>query len=77
MFFFIFCSRQTYKYLSGLGTNSNIFSVQLNCYTDFVKGIGLVDGKEVRFAESDTIFLTVNKRNKSTNLNPGIALVRY
>ena len=42
-----------------------------------MKYIGLVDGKEVRFAESDTIFLTVNKRNKPTNLNPGIALVRY
>ena len=36
-----------------------------------------MNGKDIRFAESDTLFLTMNKRTKPTNLNPGVALVRY
>ena len=49
----------------------------LNAYTDFVKQINLVDGNKIRFAESDTQFITMNKRTKPSPLNPGIALVRF
>ena len=68
-----------YKYLSGVGTGSGggVFSIPLNCYTDFVKQIELVNGKDIRFAESDTLFLTMNKRSKNHYLNPGVALVRF
>jgi NLR family CARD domain-containing protein 3 len=71
--------KSAYKYLAGVGTGSGggVFSIPLNCYTDFVKQIDLVNGKDIRFAESDTLFLTQNKRNKTSYLNPGVALVRY
>lgn len=58
-------------------SGSGIFSVPLNAYTDFVKQINLVDGNKIRFAESDTQFITMNKRTKPSPLNPGIALVRF
>jgi len=63
--------------LSAIGTPSNVFSISLNCYTDFVKQIGLVDGNIIKFAASDTVFLSINKNSKATALNPGVALVRY
>lgn len=71
--------KSAYKYLSGVGTGSGggVFAIPLNCYTDFVKQIDLVNGRDIRFAESDTLFLTMNKRNKNSYLNPGVALIRY
>ena len=67
-----------YKYLSGIATGSGgVFSIPLNAYTDFVKQIDLVNGKDIRFAESDTQFLTMNKRSKNSYLNPGVALIRF
>lgn len=71
--------KSAYKYLSGVGTGSGggVFAIPLNCYTDFVKQIDLVNGKDIRFAESDTIFLTLNKRSKNSYLNPGVALIRF
>jgi hypothetical protein len=71
--------KSAYKYLSGVGTGSGggVFSIPLNCFTDFVKQIDLVNGKDIRFAESDTQFLTLNKRSKPSNLNPGVALIRF
>lgn len=29
--------KETYKYLSSIGSNGSVFSILLNCYTDFVK----------------------------------------
>ena len=71
--------KTAYKYLSGVGTGSGggVFSIPLNTYTDFVKQIDLVNGKDIRFAESDTQFLTMNKRSKNSYLNPGVALIRF
>lgn len=37
----------------------------------------MVNGKDIRFAESDTQFLTLNKRAKNSYLNPGVALIRF
>ncbi len=54
-----------------------MFSILLNCYTDFVKQIGLHDGKIINATTSDTEFLSINKRTKPSNLNPGLALVRF
>lgn len=71
------CRKETYKYLSSIGSNGSVFSIQLNCYTDFVKQINLVDGNIIRFATSDTEFITMNKRTKPSPLNPGVALVRF
>ena len=70
-------SRETYKYLSSIGSNGNVFSITLNAYTDFVKQIALVDGTTIRFAASDTEFISMNKRSKATAMNPGVALVRF
>lgn len=70
-------SKEVYKYLSSIGNNGNVFSIQLNCYTDFVKQINLVDGNIIKFAQSDTEFIAVNKRSKATFLVPGVALVRF
>ena len=63
--------------MSSIGANGNVFSIQLNCYTDFVKQIELVDGHTIRFAQSDTEFITMNKRTKPSPLNPGVALIRF
>jgi hypothetical protein len=60
-----------------VASGGNVFAIPLNCYTDFVKLVGLVDGKDVRFSDSDTLFITLNKRGKNTPLNPGVALVRF
>ena len=49
----------------------------LNCYTDLVKQVGLLDGRVINQTTSDTEFLAINKRSKATNLNPGVALVRF
>lgn len=69
--------KSAYKYLSGIGTGSGgVFSIPLNTFTDFAKQIDLVNGKDIRFAESDTQFLTLNKRSKNSYLNPGVALIR-
>ena len=52
-------------------------SIPFNAYTDIVaKQLNLVDNKVVKYAESDTLFLTVNG-NKKTPLNPANALVRF
>ena len=52
-------------------------SIPFNAYTDIVaKQLNLVDSKVVKYAESDTLFLTVNG-NKKTSLNPANALVRF
>ena len=70
--------KAAFKYLSGIGTGSGgVFSIPLNTFTDFAKQVDLVNGKDIRFAESDTQFLTLNKRSKNTYLNPGVALVRF
>ena len=70
--------KSAYKYLAGIGTGlSGVFSIPLNTFTDFVKQADLVNGRDVKFAESDTQFLTLNKRSKNTYLNPGVALVRF
>lgn len=55
----------------------NVFSIAFNTYNEVViKQLALVDGSIVRFAESDTLFLSVNG-NKKTPLNPANALVRF
>lgn len=36
-----------------------------------------MDGKEISISESDTVFLTINKRTKVSHLIPGNALVRF
>lgn len=63
--------------MSSIGSNGNVFSITLNAYTDFVKQINLVDGNIVKFAASDTEFISMNKRTKASPLNPGVALVRF
>ncbi len=63
--------------MAAVGAPSNVFSMQLNCYTDFVKQIGLVDGNIIKYAASDTEFITMNKRTKASPLIPGVALVRF
>ena len=70
-------SKETYRYLSAIGSNGSAFSMLLNCYTDFVKQIGLLDGKIINQTTSDTEFLAINKRTKASALNPGVALVRF
>jgi hypothetical protein len=42
-----------------------------------VKQIGLHDGKIINATTSDTEFISINKRTKPSNLNPGLALVRF
>lgn len=71
--------REVYKYQSAIGTSvgSTPFAIPLNFYTDYVKNAGILDGKELTISESDTVFLTINKRSKVTPLIPGNALVRF
>lgn len=68
--------KSIYRYFSAHGASSNLAQIPLNSYTEYVKGIKLVDGKEVKFAASDTEFISITKRTKKTNLNPGNALIR-
>ena len=70
-------SKETYKYMSSIGSNGSVFSILLNCYTDFVKQVCILDGKIINATTSDTEFRSINKRSKPTNLNPGVALVRF
>ena len=63
--------------MSAIGSNGNVFSILLNCYTDFVKQIGILDGKYINATTSDTEFLAINRRSKPSALNPGVALVRF
>ena len=49
----------------------------MNFYTDYIKNAGILEGKEVSISESDTLFLTINKRSKVTPLNPGTSLIRF
>jgi len=42
--------KETYKYLSSIGSNGNVVSIMLNCYTDFIKQVNLVDGNIIKFA---------------------------
>jgi hypothetical protein len=63
--------------LASNGANRQVFAVQLNIYTDFVKQIGLLDGKVVNTSLSDTEFYSINRRTKASSTNPGTALVRF
>lgn len=69
--------KEVYKYLASNGANRQVFSVQLNIYTDFVKQIGLLDGKVINTSLSDTEFYSINRRTKASSTNPGTALVRF
>ena len=68
--------KETYRYFSAHGASSNLAQIPLNSYTEYVKGIKLVDGREVKFAASDTEFISITKRAKKTALVPGNALIR-
>ncbi len=57
--------------------SGTIPAIPFNGYNDTVaKQMSLVDNRSVKFAESDTLFLTVNG-NKKTPFNPANALVRF
>lgn len=49
-YFDYYYSRETFKYLSAIGFGGNVWSIPLNCYTDFVKQVNLVDGNIIKFA---------------------------
>lgn len=66
-----------YKQQASYGSAGQVYSISLNSHTDFVKSIGLIDGKHVNISLSDTEFVSINKRNKPSPLNPAQALVRY
>ncbi len=74
---YLSCRKDIYRYLAAVGSPSNVFSIQLNAYTDFVKTCGLVDGNTVKQATSDTEFISINKRNKVSPMNPGVAIIRF
>jgi hypothetical protein len=69
--------KEIYKYLSSIGSNGTVFSILLNCYTDFMKKVGLLDGKIINFNVSDSEFFAINRKTKASELNPGVALIRY
>lgn len=71
--------KEVFKYQSALGTSagSTPFAIPLNFYTDYIKNARILEGKEVSISESDTIFLTINKRTKVSPLCPGTALIRF
>lgn len=69
--------REAFKYQAGQTMSGHIPAIPFNGYNDTVaKQMSLVDNRSVKFAESDTLFLTVNG-NKKTPLNPANALVRF
>jgi hypothetical protein len=68
---------ETYKYHAAIGKIPGLLSISFNAYNKFaVKKIKLVDGKNIRFADSDILFLKVNGRNQ-IGANSMISLVRF
>lgn len=71
--------KEVYKYQSAIGSSSGstTFSLPLNFYTDYIRNAKVLEGKEISISESDTLFLTINKRTKATALIPGNSLIRF
>lgn len=71
--------REIFKYQSAIATSANspTFAIPLNFYTEFARVTDILSGKEISVSESDTLFLTMNKRTKASPLNPGTALIRF
>ena len=54
-----------------------MLSISFNTYNEFfIKYLGLIDNKSIKYSEGDTLFLTVNGK-KQTPMNPATALVRH
>ena len=54
-----------------------MLSLSFNTYNEFfIKYLGLIDNKHIRFSDGDTLFLTVNGK-RQTPMNPATALVRH
>jgi hypothetical protein len=71
--------RDVFKYYSSISssTGSCCFGLQLNSFTELMKAAGIYRNKTITLSDTDTIFLTLNKREKKSVLNPGNALIRY
>lgn len=71
--------RDSFKYYASISssTGSVTFALTLNSYTDYLKQAGVYKQKTVGFTDTDTMFFTINKREKPSNLNPGNAIIRY
>lgn len=72
--------KEIYKYLSGLGCLENIFQIPLNCFTEFASNqTRIIDGVNLKFADSDTIFYVVtNLRPKELqNKIPSKSIIRF
>ena len=71
--------RDAFKYYSSISssTGSGTFSLTLNSYTDYLKNSGVYKKETISFAETDTLFLSITKRDKPTTLNPGNSIIRY
>lgn len=71
--------RDAFKFYASISssTGSQTFGLTLNSYTDYLKHAGVYKEKTVTFADTDTMFFTITKREKPTNLSPGNAVIRY
>ena len=71
--------REVYKYYSAVGLNGSVFGIGLNSYTDFLKEeLQIIDGTQLKYADTDRLFITVNAGNKVKNsMIPANSLVRY
>ena len=71
--------RDAFKYYAALGssTNSSVFALGLNSYTEYLKSSGIFKQKLVTINDTDTLFYAINKREKGTILNPGNSVIRY
>ena len=62
-----------------MGVKDNIFQIPLNNFSDFVsEKSGIVDGHEVKFADTDTLFycMTANRPSDMKSL-PAKSIVRF
>lgn len=71
--------RDAFKYYASISssTGSCTFALTLNSYTDYLKQAGIYKNKTISFTDTDTLFFTLNKREKPSILNPGNAIIRY
>ena len=69
--------KDVYKYYSSLTGSSEMFSISMNSYKEFLTRTEMIDGKLLKLSEIDLPFTATNKINVKMPFNPERALVRF
>jgi Ni,Fe-hydrogenase I cytochrome b subunit len=69
--------KDTYKHFSVISNQTEVPSIAMNSFTEFINQTEIIDGRTLKLADIDLLFITTKSSSTKHPLNPDRALVRY